>query len=209
MNHDQDIIDMDLVTAAKSDQFNAVDLPTEPQLFTIESVKVKAGEEQPVEITLVGHKKLFRPCKTMSRALKFVWGRDGKKYAGKSLTLFCDPNVRFGADKTGGVRIHAMEGLEKPVAVPVNLSRKKAGVYIVQPLKVEHPQAPAPITETTTDTPAVIAEQIQNAATMADLVAIWKAAAPTRRDYPEHVEALTQLKDAKKAELQTETEEAF
>jgi hypothetical protein len=67
-------------------------------------------------------------------------------------------------------------------------------------------QVSQPITETTTDTPAVIAEQIQNAATMADLVAIWKAAAATRRDYPEHVDALTQLKDAKKAELQPESE---
>jgi hypothetical protein len=208
MNHDQDIIDMDLVTAAKSDQFNAVDLSTEPQLFTIESVKVKPSEEQPVEIRMVGHKKLYRPCKTMSRVLKYIWGRDGKLYAGKSLTLFCDPEVRFGPDKTGGIRIYSMEGLEKPVAVPVNLSRKKVGGYIVRPLKVEHAQVPAPA-QPETDTPAVIAEQIQNAATMADLVAIWKAAAATRRDYPEHVEALTQLKDAKKAELQTETEEAF
>ncbi|MFY7925857.1 MAG: hypothetical protein ACOVN5_08595 [Aquidulcibacter sp.] len=209
MNHDQDIIDMDLVTAAKSDQFNAVDLPTEPQLFTIESVKVKPSEEQPVEIRMVGHKKLYRPCKTMSRVLKYIWGRDGKLYAGKSLTLFCDPEVRFGPDKTGGVRIYSMEGLEKPVAVPVNLSRKKVGGYIVRPLKIEQVQAPAPITETTTDTPAVIAERIKAATSVSMLEAIWKASAQTRRDYPEHVEALKQLAGDKKAELQAETEEAF
>jgi hypothetical protein len=209
VQYEQDIIDMDLVTAAKSDQFNAVDLSTEPQVFTIESVKVKPTEEQPVEIRMVGHKKLYRPCKTMSRVLKYIWGRDGKLYAGKSLTLFCDPEVRFGPDKTGGIRIHSMEGVEKPVSVPVNLSRKKVGGYIVRPLKVERPQVsrePAH-EEPAALTPKEAADLIAEAETMADLIAVWKLLAPTRRDYPEHVDALTQLKNARKDDL--EPQEAF
>ena len=202
MQYEQDIIDMDLVTAAKSDQFNAVDLSTEPQAFTIESVKVKPTEEQPVEIRMVGHKKLYRPCKTMSRVLKYIWGRDGKLYAGKSLTLFCDPEVRFGPDKTGGIRIYSMEGVEKPVSVPVNLSRKKVGGYIVRPLKVERPQVSPPPQEPAALTPKEAAEMIKKAGNVAELRAVFGEVYKHFPAYDDATrDALTDLKDAVKLEL--------
>jgi hypothetical protein len=132
-----------------------------------------------------------------------LWGIDAMQYVGRSMTLYRDPEVQFGGMKVGGIRIGEMSHIEKDAQLVLTASKTKRAPYMVRKMKAQVSQ---PITETTTDTPAVIAEQIQNAATMADLVAIWKAAAATRRDYPEHVDALTQLKDAKKAELQPESE---
>jgi hypothetical protein len=206
------MLDMSPVIVPRSDQISADDFLTGPRTYSIQDVSISPGTEQPIQIALVGENRVWKPCKSMARVLVAAWGPDAKLYSGKSVTLYRDPKVKWGGLEVGGVRISHMSHIDRPLSMALTATKGRRADYTVKPLIVEAP-APAPITETTTetttDTPAVIAEQIQNAASMADLVAIWKAAAPTRRDYPEHVEALTQLKDAKKAELQAETEEAF
>ncbi len=201
------MVDMTQFIAPRSDQLNADDLIGGPRTITISRVRAsESTPEQPVEIHIEGSDKPYKPCKSMRRVMVSLWSADASQYVGRSMTLYRDPEVQFGGMKVGGIRIGEMSHIEKDAQLVLTASKTKRAPYMVRKMKVE---APAPITETTTDTPAVIAEQIQNAATMSDLVAIWKAAAATRRDYPEHVDALTQLKDAKKAELQAEAEEAF
>ena len=200
------MLDMTQFTVPKSDQLNADDLIGGPRTITISRVRAsESTPDQPVEIHIEGSDKPYKPCKSMRRVMIALWGIDAMQYVGRSMTLYRDPEVQFGGMKVGGIRIGEMSHIEKDAQLVLTASKTKRAPYMVKKMKA---QAPAPA-QPETDTPAVIAEQIQNAATMADLVAIWKAAAPTRRDYPEHVEALTQLKDAKKAELQAETEEAF
>jgi hypothetical protein len=99
-----------------------------------------------------------------------------------------------------------MSHIEKDAQLVLTASKTKRAPYMVKKMKA---QAPAPITETTSETPAVIAERIKAATSIGMLEAIWKTSAQTRRDYPEHVEALKQLAGDRKAELQAETEEAF
>jgi hypothetical protein len=199
-------MDMTQFIAPRSDQLNADDMIGGPRTITISRVRASEGTpEQPVEIHIEGSDKPYKPCKSMRRVMVSLWGPDASQYVGRSMTLYRDPEVQFGGMKVGGIRIGEMSHIEKDAQLVLTASKTKRAPYMVRKMKV---QAPAPA-QPETDTPAVIAEQIQNAASMADLVAIWKAAAATRRDYPEHVEALTQLKDAKKAELQAETEEAF
>lgn len=199
------MLDMNPVIVPKSDQISADDFISGPRTYSIVSVEINPGTEQPIQIALVGENRVWKPCKSMARVLVAAWGPDAKLYSGKSVTLYRDPKVKWGGLEVGGVRISHMSHIDRPLSMALTATKGRRADYTVKPLIVE---APAPA-QLQSETPAVIAEQIQNAATMADLVAIWKAAAPTRRDYPEHVEALTQLKDAKKAELQAETEEAF
>jgi hypothetical protein len=199
-------MDMTQFIAPRSDQLNADDMIGGPRTITISRVRAsESTPEQPVEIHIEGSDKPYKPCKSMRRVMVSLWGPDASQYVGRSMTLYRDPEVQFGGMKVGGIRIGEMSHIEKDAQLVLTASKTKRAPYMVKKMKAQAP-APAPA-QPETDTPAVIAEQIQNAATMADLVAIWKAAAATRRDYPEHVEALTQLKDAKKAELQTE--EAF
>ncbi len=200
------MLDMTQFTAPKSDQLNADDLIGGPRTITVSRVRASEGTpEQPVEIHIEGSDKPYKPCKSMRRVMVALWGIDAIQYVGRSMTLYRDPEVQFGGMKVGGIRIGEMSHIDKDAQLVLTASKTKRAPYMVRKMKAQVSQP----TQPQTDTPAVIAEQIQNAATMADLVAIWKAAAATRRDYPEHVEALTQLKDAKKAELQAETEEAF
>src|SRR5579875_2611278 len=89
--------DMSLVIVAKSDQLNADDLINGPRTITIKQVEINTKSEQPVTVRYEGDNgKPWRPCKTTSRMMVAAWGPDASKYAGRSLTLYRDPNVKFG-----------------------------------------------------------------------------------------------------------------
>ena len=204
------MLDMSPVIVPKSDQISSDDFLSGPRTYSIVSVEINPGTEQPVQIKLAGENRVWRPCKSMARCLVAAWGPDAKLYSGKSVTLYRDPKVKWGGLEVGGVRISHMSHIDRPLSMALTATKGRRADYTVKPLIVE---APASITETTTetttDTPAVIAEHIKAATSVDMLNAIWKASAQTRRDYPEHVEALKQLASDRKAELQAETEEAF
>jgi hypothetical protein len=200
-------MDMTQFIAPRSDQLNADDLIGGPRTITVSRVRASEGTpEQPVEIHIEGSDKPYKPCKSMRRVMVSLWGADASQYVGRSMTLYRDPEVQFGGMKVGGIRIGEMSHIEKDAQLVLTASKTKRAPYIVKKMKAQVSQ---PITETTTDAPAVNAERIKAATSVDMLNAIWKASAQTRRDYPEHVEALKQLAGDRKAELQTETEEAF
>lgn len=132
-------MDMTASIAPKSDQLDAVDLLSGPRTFTIERVS-EHNAEQPFNFHLAGFPRVWRPGKSMRRVIVAAWGSDATKYAGKSLTLFCDPTVEFGGAAIGGTRISHMTGIDKPLKVPLIVKRGKSALFTVQPLK----EAPKP-----------------------------------------------------------------
>jgi hypothetical protein len=192
--------------APRSDQLNADDMIGGPRTITISRVRASEGTpEQPVEIHIEGSDKPYKPCKSMRRVMVSLWGPDASQYVGRSMTLYRDPEVQFGGMKVGGIRIGEMSHIEKDAQLVLTASKTKRAPFVVRKMKAQASQP----TQPQTDTPAQIAERIKAATSVDMLNAIWKASAQTRRDYPEHVEALKQLAGDRKAELQTETEEAF
>lgn len=130
--------DMTQAIVPKSDQLNADDLIAGPKTIKITSVQISAGQEQPVSIFFEGdNKKPWKPCKSMSRVLVLAWGPDGKKYAGRSLTLFREPSVKWGGLEVGGIRISHMEGLDEPVTMVLTATKGSRKPYTVRPLVVE------------------------------------------------------------------------
>jgi hypothetical protein len=107
--------DMCQIIVPKSDQINADDPALNggrTMTITVTGVRVSGGQEQPVSIEFAGSSKVFRPCKSMCRVLVKAWGDDSKKYVGKSMTLYCDPDVKFGPLKVGGIRISHMSHID-------------------------------------------------------------------------------------------------
>lgn len=133
-------LDMSKVIVPKSDQINADDLISGPMTITINEVRIKGGQEQPVDIYFEGDKRAYRPCKSMSRVLVHVWGADAGKYIGRSLTLYRDPNVRFGKDAVGGIRISHMTDIPEDkldngrVIMQLTATRAQRKPHVVQPL---------------------------------------------------------------------------
>lgn len=123
----------------KSDQLNAEDLLAGAQTFTIE--RVSAGSaDQPVNVELVERPgRPYRPSKSMRRILVAAWGKDASVYAGRKLTLYRDPDVKFGGIAVGGIKISHMSHIDKPLKVALTVTRGKRQATTVQPLKESAP----------------------------------------------------------------------
>lgn len=127
---------------AKSDQLNAVDLIGGPRTVLVTAVKVKEGDEQPVAVSFEGDGgRPYKPCLTMRRLLANVWGGDTSAFPGRSMTLYNDPNVRFGRDEVGGIRISHMSHIDAARSFWTTISRGKKAQITVRPLEASSGQA--------------------------------------------------------------------
>lgn len=197
------MLDMSHVIIPKSDQQNADDFISGPKTFTIEAVQISPGAEQPIQVKLVGEQRVWRPCKSMARVLVAAWGPDAKVYNGRSLTLYRDPKVKWGGVEVGGIRVSHLSHIERPLSMALTATKGRRADYTVKPLvaDVAPIRQPEPEPDAAVPTPEQASEMILNTATMDELVTVWKTLAATRRAYPDHIDALTDLKDAKKLEL--------
>lgn len=135
------MVDITRHTAPKSDQMNADDLIGGPRTITITDVREMGSSDQPIAIYFEGDQgKPYKPCKSMMRALAFVWGPEGDDYVGRSMTLYNDPTVTFGPDTTGGIRISHMSHIPEPMEFPLTAKRGKRRLYRVEPLQTPKPR---------------------------------------------------------------------
>lgn len=131
---------MDLTTSieARSDQINADDLIGSPITYTVRDV-VQGKAEQPFDFLLVETDRAYRPSKTMRRVIVAAWGPEAANYAGRRLTLYREPSIKFGGVVTGGIRISHMSHIDKPVDVLAQVARGKREKFTVKPLPAERP----------------------------------------------------------------------
>ena len=133
-------MDMKQAIVPKSDQLNADDLIAGPITVKVTGVSIKGGQEQPVAISFEGDNgKPYKACKSMCRVLVHAWGADSSKYAGRSMTLYCDPKVRWAGMEVGGIRISHMSHISEPLTMALTATRGNKKPYTVQPLAVEAP----------------------------------------------------------------------
>ena len=173
-------------TEPKSDQQNYDDYVAGPRTVTVESVK-KGSAEQPVELHLVEFPgRPYKPGKSMRRVLVACWGPEASVYVGRRLTLYGDPEVKFGGQKVGGIRIAALSHIPEPVEINLTVTRGKRVPFVVQPIPGELGEHLAALTA---------------AATLEELQVAWQLAA---RAGVTHEADVVALKDARKAELSAE-----
>jgi len=127
--------------APKSDQLNAEDLLTGPRTVTVEKV-TKGSVEQPVDIHLVEFPgRPFRPSKTVRRIIVTAWGPEASNYTGRKMTLYRDPEIKFGPDKVGGIRVSHLSHIDKPLIISLTETRGRRKPHRIEPL----PDAPPPL----------------------------------------------------------------
>lgn len=146
-------MDMSDVIIPKSDQWNADDFLSGPMTFKIVGVKVRHGQEQPVSIEVEGSSKVYRPCKSMARVLVAAWGADSSEYAGRSLTLYCDPKVKWGGMEVGGIRISHMSHIGSSMTMALTVTRANKKPFTVKPLLATKAAAPQGSTDTARTAP--------------------------------------------------------
>lgn len=161
---------MDISAAAqpRSDQINADDLIGGPQVVTITEVR-RGNDEQPVEIVTqeFGPGRPYKPGKSMIRVLIAAWGKEASAYVGRRLMLYRDPDVRFGKDTVGGIRISAMSHIDQRLTLALTVTRGRRAPFAVDPL----PDGPPPITD---EAVAEFERDIAAASTAEELAAVGK-----------------------------------
>jgi hypothetical protein len=131
-----DVSDLRATIIPRSDQTNAEELLTGPKTITVTEVRVSASPEQPVVIHYEGDSgRPYKPCKTSRKVLILAWGEDGRQWVGKSMTLYCDPSVKFGGDAVGGIRISHLSDIPKDIAVSLTATRGKKAQHVIKRLE--------------------------------------------------------------------------
>jgi hypothetical protein len=130
-----DITDLRPTIVPKSDQLNAEQLLGGPMTVSITDVRIGSSAEQPISVHYENENgRPYKPCKTMRKVLIFAWGPDGREWIGRSLTLYNDPQVKFGGDEVGGIRISHMTDIERDVQVSLTATRGKKALHTIKRL---------------------------------------------------------------------------
>jgi len=147
--------------APRSDQMNADDMVGGPLTVTI--ANVTAGTpEQPVNVELVEYPgRPYKPSKSMRRVLVAAWGKEASAYVGRRLTLFRNPDIKFGRETVGGIEIAAMSHLDKPLTVSLTVTRGKRKPFKVEPLREQSP-TPTPDPQPAYDLDALDLDSLRN-----------------------------------------------
>lgn len=129
----------------KSDQLNAEDLLHGNRAVKVTGVKKLSDPQQPMVINYDGDNgRPFKPCLTMRKLLAFAYGDNPDNLIGKSLELYCDPEVKFGKDRVGGVRISGMSDIKGTIRTSLTETRGRKKEYIVKRIDgAEKPPYPA------------------------------------------------------------------
>lgn len=132
-------MDLTASTEPRSDQQNYDDVAVTPRTVTVSEVR-KGTAEQPVEIHLVEFPgRPYKPSKSMRRVIVAAWGPDSATYAGRRIRIYGDPEVRFGRERVGGIKISHLSHITEPLTVNLTVTRGKRAPHVVQPLPDETP----------------------------------------------------------------------
>lgn len=129
-------IDVSKTIVPKSDQLNADDLLTCSKDIEVTGVRLHSSDDQPISVHYKGEDgRPYKPCKSMRRVLISIWGTNGNDWIGKSMRLYCDPDVKFGGSNVGGIRISHATGIDRPTTINLTVTRSKRAPYTVEPME--------------------------------------------------------------------------
>ena len=211
------MIDVRSTIKTKTDQLNTDDVLS-PRVITITGVRIVQGD-QPLVINFDGDNgKPYKPCLTIRKLLCRTWGEDGSQYIGKSLRLFCDPEVVFGKEKVGGIRVSHMSDIPAPFTATFVATRGKKVTIRVNVLDsavpLMSPRVVLPLGDLPSDM-AITKEQVMHNLTLAaqqgmqQLYASWQSISQPERDKvggtcPDELKVMAQQADTIAQQMQDE-----
>lgn len=166
----------------KSDQLNAEQLIGKPLTITVTEVRRSVDGDQPLAIHYAGDQgRPYKPCKSMRKVLIFAWGDDGREWVGKSMTLYCDPSVKWGGVKVGGIRISHLSHVEADLALSLTATKGKKEPVIIRRMGTQEAK---PAEASISFDAAAVSASLESAAAngMDALIAAWKATPKKARD---------------------------
>lgn len=127
----------------QSDRQNAVDYQTGPKVFTVAGTSDYRDDKGRGRVNVhlaEAPDRPFKPSATNLRLIAIGWGEDDTTWPGRRIKLALDPEVMFGREKVGGIRVVALSDMEQPFTAKLPVTRGKKQEFRVEIL----PDAPAP-----------------------------------------------------------------
>ena len=125
---------MKVTIEKKTDQLNYEDfLGGVTRIVTIAGVKAGTKEQQ-YDIAIEDDKRVWRPAVTVLKLLVAAWGDDATTWVGRRAELYGDPEVTFGRDKVGGIRVSRVSHIDTRVVANLTETRGKRRVHTVDPI---------------------------------------------------------------------------
>src|SRR5512139_2885021 len=125
---------MRVTIVKKTDQLNYEDfLGGVTRIVTIAGVE-KGTKEQQYDIAIEEDQRVWRPAVTVLKQLVEAWGDDATTWVGRRAELFGDPEVSFGREKVGGIRVARLSHIDAPRTANLTITRGKRGNFTVHPI---------------------------------------------------------------------------
>jgi hypothetical protein len=118
----------------KTDQLNYEDfLGGVTRIVTIAGVTAGTKEQQ-YDVAIEGDKRVWRPAVTVLKLLVAAWSDEATLWTGRSAELYGDPDVAFGRERVGGIRVSRLSHIDAPVTANLTETRGKRRLHTVDPL---------------------------------------------------------------------------
>lgn len=135
-----EVSDLRATIVPKSDQLNSEQLLGGPITVTVTEVRIGNSDEQPVAIHYIDDGgRPYKPSKTQRKVLLLAWGHDGRAWTGRSMTLYCDPKIKFGGEEVGGIRISHLSDIEREIHVSLTATKGKKAPHVIKRLESKAP----------------------------------------------------------------------
>lgn len=134
-----DDLDLTEAMAVDSSRLNADDLVAGPITVQITGAKTyRAKGKQRVQYAISNGHMPWHPCKTQMRLMAEIIGdKSARPWIGKWVALYRDPDVTFGSDTTGGVRLAAVDAsmLDRPREFSVRTGQTARTTYRIDVIR--------------------------------------------------------------------------
>ena len=164
-----------------SDRQNATDYTAGPKVFTVAGTSDYRDEKGRAKVNVhlaEAPDRPFKPSATNLRLIAIGWGEDDTTWPGRRIKLALDPEVMFGREKVGGIRVVALSDMEQPFTAKLPVTRGKKQEFRVEVLPDAPAPPPIPAFKTEDDARTYWLKRRDEGATPDELAAI-QAAAPT------------------------------
>ena len=173
--------DIEKAIEPQSDRQNAVDYMAGPKVFTVAGTSDYRDDKGRARVNIhlaEAPDRPFKPSATNLRLVTIGWGKDDTVWPGRRIKLALDPEVTFGREKVGGVRVVALSHIDQPYTAKLPVTRGKKAEYRVEILPDAPAPPPIPAFKTEDDARTYWLKRRDEGATPDELAAI-QAAAPT------------------------------
>ena len=174
--------DIEKAIQPQSDRQNAVDYMAGPKVFTVAGTSDYRDDKGRARVNIhlaEAPDRPFKPSATNLRLVTIGWGKDDTVWPGRRIKLGLDPEVTFGREKVGGVRVVALSHIDQPYTAKLPVTRGKKAEYRVEILPDAPAPPPIPAFQTEDDARTYWLKRRDEGATPDELTAIQNAAPAT------------------------------